>query len=395
MTIRRAAVSPSLGPVLVALAAVLALASCASAQLAISANDNKVVLVNGATTVVRNPQPDTVTLIDLGASPPRVLAEVANVPNSVDGPPLGVTITPDESLALVTSPLRIDPGDPARQIFDNRMSVIDLKASPPAVIATLETGRRPAGVSINRQGTLALVANRGDGTVSVFGIQGQRVTPLGSVKVGDEKSQPSHVAITPDGRRALVTRDGDHRISVLSIDGTRVEYAKRDMAMGLRPYAIDVSADGSLAVVGNQGGGFGDSDTVSVIDLRAAPPRVVETITVGQRPEGVKLSPDGRVVAVIVMNGSERPRESPFYNDAGRLVLLRVDGLRLTRLAEAPIGHWPQGVALSADGRTILVGNMVERNVQVFRWDGASLVDTQLRINVNGGSASLRTADKP
>jgi hypothetical protein len=43
----------------------------------------------------------------------------------------------------------------------------------------------------------------------------------------------------------------------------------------------------------------------------------------------------------------------------------------------------------------ILVGNMVERNAQVLRWDGTSLTDRGEWIRVNGGSAALRTADRP
>src|SRR5205807_2292041 len=81
-----------------------------------------------------------------------------------------------------------------------------------------------AGVSINRAGTLALVANRSEGTVSVFSIAGHTLTPVGKISLGDDKSGPSHVAIAPDGKTALVTRDNDHKISVLSIDGTKVEY---------------------------------------------------------------------------------------------------------------------------------------------------------------------------
>ena len=71
-------------------------------------------------------------------------------------------------------------------------------------------------MSINRQGTLALVANRAEGTVSVFGIKGKDVTSLGTVKLGDEKTGVSHVAIAPDGKTAIVTRDGDSLISVLA-----------------------------------------------------------------------------------------------------------------------------------------------------------------------------------
>jgi DNA-binding beta-propeller fold protein YncE len=378
------------------LAALLTLtaASAALAQIAISVNDNKVALVNGAAQTVQNPAPDTMTVIDLKANPPRAVSEIP-VPASVVGPPFSVAITPDEGLALVTSAMKIDPADRTKTINDNRMSVVDLSSNPPRVLATLETGASPAGVSINRQGTLALVANRGEGSVSVFTIQGKTVTPVGKVQVGPNTSGTSHVMFTPDGKTALVTRDGDSFISVLSIDGTKVEYTKRDLSAGVCPYGLDISKDGSVAAVANIGRGGGDVDTVSLIDLQAKPMRVVETIPVGQTPEGIKLSPDGKLLAVMVMNGSNKPRESPFFNDQGKLLLYRVDGTRLIGLAAAWVGHWSQGIAFSPDNRTILVGNMVERDVQVLRWDDVSLKDMGERIKVNGGSAALRTADKP
>jgi DNA-binding beta-propeller fold protein YncE len=382
------------GPWLGALAfAMLAVASTAHAQLMLSANDHKVMLVNGVSRVVASPPADTVAVIDLGARPPRLVVEV-EVPVSVVGPPLSVALTPDEGLALVTANQKVDPADATKQTADNRLSVIDLKTSPPAVIATLETGRAPAGVSINRQGTLALVANREEGTVSVFTIQGNAVTPAGKVSVADAKAGVCHVTIAPNGKLALVSRDGDDRISVLSIDGTKVEYTKRDMNAGIRPYGIDIAPSGAFAAVANIGRGQGDNDTISLIDLKANPPRVVDTVTVGQTPEGIKVSPDSSLVAVIMMNGSNKPRESPFYSDNGKLVLFRVNGTSLVRVAEAPIGHWSQGVAFSADGKTIAAGNMVERDVWLFEWDGRTLRDTGQRIKVNGGSAALRTADK-
>jgi DNA-binding beta-propeller fold protein YncE len=376
-----------------ALFATFAVPLAAAAELAVSANDNKVALVNGVVTVVQNPPPDTATIIDLKSSPPKVIAEI-EAPASVVGPPLSVAITPDESLALVTAAMKVDPADPSKQTPDNRLSVIDLKSTPPKVIAQLETGKSPAGLSINRQGTLALVANRSEGTVSVFTIAGKTVTPAGTVTLGDAKSGVSHVAISPDGKTALVTRDGDDRISVLSIDGSKVEYTKRDMNAGLRPYGVDIAPNGAFAVVANIGRGGGDNDTISLIDLKAKPPRVIETVTAGQTPEGIKLSPDGSIVAVVLQNSSNKPKESPFYNDHGRLVLFRVKGTSLTKVAEAPIGHWSQGAAFSADGKRILVGNMVEKNIQVFDWNGKMLRDTGKTIKVNGGSAAIRTAEK-
>ena len=395
MTRRRATLLPVRTSFLLPLLLVgLALPSSAEAQLAVSSNDNKVTLDNGVVRVVPNPAPDTATIIDLGATPPRVVAEIS-VPGSVVGPPLSVAIAPDQGLALITSSMKIDPADRTKQVPDNRLSVVDLRASPPAVIATLEAGKGAAGVSINRQGTLALVANRAEGTVSVFTIQGKSVAPAGIVRIADDKSGPSHVAFTPDGKTALLTRDGDSMISILAVDGTKVEYTKRDLSAGLRPYGMDISADGSVAVVANIGRGGGDNDTVSVIDLRASPIRVVETVTVGQTPEGIILSPDGKLCAVQVMNGSNKPRESPFHAANGKLLLYRVEGTRLVPLAAAWVGRWSQGIAFSADSRTILVQNMVEKEIQIFRWDGSALQDTGQRIKTNGGPAAIRTAPRP
>jgi DNA-binding beta-propeller fold protein YncE len=229
---------------LLAVSTLAALAGSAHAQLAVSANDNKAVLVNGAATTVQNPAPDTVSVIDLSQKPPKLVAEI-NVPASVVGPPLSVALTPDEGLALVTAADKIDANDKTKRVPDNKLTVVDLKERK--VIATLEAGAGAAGLSINRQGTLALVANRAEGTVSVFTISGKTVTPAGKVTVGDAKAGVSHVAIAPDGKSALVSRDGDDRISVLKIDGTKVEYTKRDMYAGLRPYGLDIASTGAYA----------------------------------------------------------------------------------------------------------------------------------------------------
>lgn len=81
------------------------------AQIAVSAQDGKQVLVDGVPTVPDNPPPDYVAVFDLGSSPPKLLAEVP-APTSVVGPPQSVAVAPDEGLALVTSANAIDPGRP-------------------------------------------------------------------------------------------------------------------------------------------------------------------------------------------------------------------------------------------------------------------------------------------
>jgi DNA-binding beta-propeller fold protein YncE len=286
--------------------------------------------------------------------------------------------------------MRIEGG---KQVPNDKVSVIDLTVRPPRVINTITAGAGVAGISINRQGTLALAANRSEGTVSVLTLNGKNVSHLGKLRLGDDKSGPSHAVFTPDGATALVSRDGDNRVSVLSIRGNIVEHTKRDLFPGQRPYGIDVCMPGAIAVVANIGIGQGDADTISVIDLQAQPPRIIETLTVGQTPEGIACSPNGRKVAVVAMSGSNKPKDSPFYRANGRVVMFNVEGKKLTPAGEADTGNWSQGAAFSADSRLLLVGNMVQKDLQVYELTATGIRDTGQRIALKGGAAGLRTAD--
>lgn len=361
------------------------------AELVVSANDGRAILVNGAAQVAQPVRPDTVSIIDIAANPPRILFEI-EAPASVVGPPQSVAVAPDESIALVTGATKLDPADASKTVPDDKLSVIDLKSSPPRVVATLQAGRGAAGVSINRAGTLALVANRAEGTVSIFTIANGTLTPAGKLNLGDDKSGPSHALFTRDGKMALVSRDNDHKISVLSVLEGRVEYTKRDINPGLRPYSMDTAGAGDTAVVGNVGVGQGDADTISIIDLKAKPPRVANTVSVGQTPEGVKMSPDGNFVAVTVMNGSNKAKESPFFNDHGLLRVYRLSGTDAAHVADAPIGHWCQGAAWSKDSRRILAQCMVEGEIAVFDFDGKTLTRAGA-VKVSGNPAGIRTAE--
>lgn len=365
----------------------------ADAQIAVSSNDNKAVWIDGVNTVPANPKPDTVSIIDLGGPAPRIIAEL-NVPGGWSAPPQSVAVTPDESLALVASSAKLDPADPRRTVFNDVLTVIDLKATPPAVVATLQTGRRAAGVSINRGGTLALVANRGEGTVSVFTISGKTVTPAGKVELGAPDSEPSLPVFTPDGRRALVSLNNGHRVAILSVNGSSVEYTKQDIAAGLRPYSLEITPSGDVAVVANIGNGpTGGVDTVQVIDLRMTPPRVVSGVFAGIIPEGIALSPDGAFVAVALQNGANLSKSSPLYHENGILKIYRLAGTTLTLATEATVGRWCQGLAWNRAGTMVVVQCAADNTIEVFGFDGRVLT-RRAPIVVSGSPTGIRTASR-
>ena len=88
----------------------------------------------------------------------------------------------------------VKDGEGWKGVPDNKIYVIDLTASPPVQIATVEAGKQASVMAINRAGTLALVANRAEDSVTVLSIDGKNVKPVGTVSVA---TQPTAAVAAP------------------------------------------------------------------------------------------------------------------------------------------------------------------------------------------------------
>jgi DNA-binding beta-propeller fold protein YncE len=371
-----------------ALAFALTAGSASHAEIAVSSNDAHTITVNGQQIAAEPAAADTLSIIDLAHYPPQVTATI-DVPGSVVGPPYAVAVAPDESFAIVSSATKLDPADPKKIVPDDRVSVIDL-AGGAKLVQQVTAGAGATSVGISPNGSLVLVANRAEGTVSAFRLKDKKLEPLGKVDLGNPKAGPSGLGFVSD-RVALVSRDGDSMISVLRIDGEKISIDPRPLTTGVRPYTLGIASSGSLAAVSNMGRGDGDIDTVSLIDLSSEPFRTVETMSVGMGPEGLRFSPDGKFLAVGLQEGTTKKTGSPFQTANGRLAIYAVEGKSLRKVAEAPIGHWSQGIAFTKGGDTILVQNMVERTISVFRFDGQRLT-AGTPIAIGAGPAAIGTA---
>ena len=109
----------------------------------------------------------------------------------------------------------------------------------------------------------------------------------------------------------------------------------------------------------------------------------------------MKISPDGRFIAVTVMNGTNAAPGSPFYNDNGILQVWARTGTQLSKSGELSIGKWCQGVVWSANGKTLLVQCMVEEEITVVRFSGLTGKSLQKAstIKTKGGPAGIRTSE--
>jgi DNA-binding beta-propeller fold protein YncE len=237
---------------------------------------------------------------------------------------------------------------------------------------------------------MALVANRADNSISVLSIQGNTVKLIDTVAMGE---MVSHVVFTPDGKRALATKFPGHKVAVLDIDGQKVTYSKYDMPVGQWPYNISVTPNGKLALTadnGANGAADGHVDTVSVIDLEANPPRVIDRVVVGDSPEGLAISPTGQIAVAVLIKGSNSDKKAWFYHRNASVVVLKIDGKKVRKVGEVNVRGLPEGAVFSPDGKYLYVGNFLDSDVSILKVDGTKVVNTGKTLKLPGHPASMR-----
>jgi DNA-binding beta-propeller fold protein YncE len=353
-------------------------------------NDEKVSWDDDGKTILSAPGKDSVLIVDL--ADPENPKTIATLPlkNSIVGPPVNLDIDPTGSVALVADSVDVvKDGDALKQVPDNKVYVIDLKANPPKLAGTVTVGKQPSGLSISPSGKMALVANRADNSISVLSLNGT------DVKVTDTVAMPdsvAHVLFTPDGKRALVVRFPAHKVSLLDVAGDKVTYSKIDLPTGQWPYNVVVTPNSKLALTsdnGASGSSDGSVDTTSVIDLEAKPPRIIDRVVIGDGPEGLAVSPKGDLAVAAILRGSNM-KNAYYYQKNGRLSILKIDGKKVTKTQDIEVGGLPEAVLFTPDGKYILAGNYMTQDFSILKVNGGKVTDTGKRFKVQGHPASAR-----
>jgi DNA-binding beta-propeller fold protein YncE len=376
------------------------LSAAAHAQFLVIGDDNKLYWDDTGKTVFTEPGKDEVVIVDI--KDPEAPKIVASLPlmNTMIGPPTNLAITPDESLALVANSLAYQPvGAGWKPVPDNKLFVIDLQSTLPKLIATVEVGKQPSGLAINRKGDLVLIANRADNSISVLTINGKEVKLVDTVPMGDTVSA---VAITPDGKHALASKYSVNKVAWLDIDGQKVTYSKIDFGVGVFPYNVQITADGRFGLTVNQGNAGvpdGGAGSVTVIDLKATPPHVVDYLGIDPFPEGLAINPTRDLAVALALNGSggALSKDAWFAHPNTIVDVLSTAGGTVRKVGAVNAGRKAEGVAFSPDGKYLYVanfwvGNFEPGNLQIYRVQGDRVVDTGKVLRLPGHPASMRSS---
>ena len=360
----------------------------------VSTNDAKYQRVAGGDTYPCDAPGDTMDVIDASSFPPRIVATV-DVSTTIVGPPQAVAISPDGRLAVVSAPNRYDAVR-GECVFENYLQVVDLTVARPRVVQRVPTSHHPQGVAFHPNGHLLLAATLG-GTIESFSVEGTQLVRKNEIAVSNDRL--SGVTFTPDGRAAIVLMRDAQGAAVLDVEGSSVHLTPERISTGVAPYAVDVCGGGRWAVIGNVGlAGLpgpagqlaGDADTVTLVDISRRPFRAVQHLSVPALPEGVAISPDGRWIAALTMDGSNLRPDNPGRRERGRVRLFEIRDGQAYAAGDLPAGEAGQGIVFTADSQYILAQFNVEKMLAVYAVGSGTLVDTLHRVPVQGGPCSIR-----
>ena len=195
-------------------------------------------------------------------------------------------------------------------------------------------------------------------------LPGPRPVPGPLSFVNYESGQVRPLALSADGRRLFAVNTPDNRLEVFTLGATLAPFAS--IPVGLEPVAVAEDPDGRVWVVNHL------SDSVSIVDLAASPPRVVQTLWAGDEPRDIVFAGASRERAFITTahRGQHSPVD-PALNTpgVGRADVWVFDSSALddTPGGEALeiitlFGDRPRPLAVSADGLTVFAGIFLSGN---------------------------------
>jgi DNA-binding beta-propeller fold protein YncE len=184
---------------------------------------------------------------------------------------------------------------------------------------------------------------------------------------------PVNLAIDPTNSIALiadsidVTQDGDklkmgpdNKVYVVDLKANPPKLANT-VAVGKQPSGLSFNAAGNLALVTNR-----IDKTVSVLSVKGTDVKVIDTIDLGGIVSHAVFTPDGKHALVTKFNDH-------------KVSLLDVNGDKVTyNKLDLPTGQWPYNVAVAPSGKIALTADNGNAGNSDGSVDTVSVVDLEL-----------------
>ena len=291
---------------------------------------------------------------------------------------------------------------------DSTLSFIDPATGKTS--ATIATGNGPHEVELSDDGQLAFVSNYGAGTPgnSLSVIDVRKRAERKRVDLG-ELSRPHGLVFA--NRHLYLTAEAIEQVAAYNPAAERVDWIFDTGQKGT--HMVTASRDGTTLFTANMG-----SNTIGVIEPSHGDESELTLITVGEGPEGLDLSPDGRELwtahsrdgRVSIIDVASKKVTHTFdaktkrsnrlkFTPNGELVLVSdltagelviFDARERTERARLPIGRGASGILVAPDGQLAYVAASGENRIAVVDLKTMKVVRTIATGNNPDGMALLR-----
>ena len=276
---------------------------------------------------------------------------------------------------------------------DATITVINPATRAVARTLSLPRGAQPFGIAMSPTTALAYVTLEGTG--QLLAINTSTYVTVGSASVG---ANPRHVSVSADGSKVLVSRfvspqlPGESTGSVTPALATGGEVVQLDAAsLGItRTTVLRVSdvADGETSGRGLPN--YLGAAVISPDGSQAWVPSKIDNVQRGILRDGLPLNFQNTVRAAVsriqMSTGTEdysrrvdldnaSMASAAVYDALGVYLFVALETSREVAVVDAhagremmriPVGRAPDGLALSADGRTLFVQNFMDRSVGAY-----------------------------
>jgi DNA-binding beta-propeller fold protein YncE len=141
------------------------------------------------------------------------------------------------------------------------------------------------------------------------------------------------------------------------------------------PTNLAISPNGAIALVADSMTVAEDNgvrklvptDKLFVIDMKANPPKLVDTLHLGKQPSGLSFSPKGDIA--LVCNRAD-----------GTISVLKIDGAQVTQTGTIPISPGVAQVVFTPDGRHALAVKSPDNKVAMLNVDGDKVTYDKLDL---------------
>jgi YVTN family beta-propeller protein len=243
-----------------------------------------------------------------------------------------------------------------------------------------------SGVSYLQAKHLLYAANRGTGraasNVVVFDADTRKIITRIPVEVS-----PYQTLLSPDGKRLFVSNWSSDSVSVIDTETNQVI---RTIAVGDNPNDMKLSADGRLFVA------CSNDNTVHVIDTKAL--RVIERISTTLTP----MAPTGSTPNALAIDDAAH-RLYVANADNNNAAVVNIESREHSNVAGfIPTGWYPSALALADRGRALFIGSSKGWGGQptpkttplgLAALTQGPLGDVSIRSLQNGGVEALSVAD--